>query len=511
MLSIPLQWPILIGLLVIKLTFHLYVNTLYGFHRDEYLFLAQGRHLAWGYWSVPPAIGFKAWLLQQTLGDSVFSVRLVPTIFTIALVAVMMETARTFGAGRYGQFLAGFTALLSPAMLRSGILFQPVALDIFVWGLTTYWVARFLQRPADRWLYLAGVTIGLGLLNKYLPAFLLISLALALGVTSHRNVFLRLAFWVSGLLALLMWSPNLWWQYRNNFPVRQHMADLAATQLVNMQPFDFVKDQFFLNGLGWIVWLPGLIWLLRSKSFRTLGYTFLFTFAIFLLASGKSYYTLGLYPMAIAAGGVWWEKLVMRRPWTGFFPPVLIAGFALIILPVAVPMLPPKLAQQYYQRLIEDYHFTGPFRWENGGIRPMPQDFADMLGWDELGILAGKAYQQALVQGDRPLVYGDSYGHAGAAWYFNRRLGMPEPVSFSDSYVLWLPEKTDANALIYMNDELGKGVATFFGDIQLIGRVRHPLARISGDGVWLCRRPKGDVEIFWQELVIEVRKAKGIH
>lgn len=45
---------ILITFAALKLTFHLLVNTRYGFHRDELATLADARHLDWGYVAYPP-------------------------------------------------------------------------------------------------------------------------------------------------------------------------------------------------------------------------------------------------------------------------------------------------------------------------------------------------------------------------------------------------------------------------------------------------------------------------
>lgn len=71
----PSWHHLLITFLLAKLLLHLYVNNLWSFHRDELLYLALGRHLDWGYASVPPLIGFWAWFGNELLGGSVGAIR----------------------------------------------------------------------------------------------------------------------------------------------------------------------------------------------------------------------------------------------------------------------------------------------------------------------------------------------------------------------------------------------------------------------------------------------------
>ena len=52
----------------------------YGYFRDELYYLACGEHPAWGYVDQPPLIAWVAWLLQHTIGTSVWAIRLLPAL-----------------------------------------------------------------------------------------------------------------------------------------------------------------------------------------------------------------------------------------------------------------------------------------------------------------------------------------------------------------------------------------------------------------------------------------------
>src|SRR5271156_481141 len=65
----------------------------YELHRDEYLHLDQGKHLAWGYLSLPPFTSWISWIILH-LGNSVFWVKFFPALFgalTIVLVWKIIE------------------------------------------------------------------------------------------------------------------------------------------------------------------------------------------------------------------------------------------------------------------------------------------------------------------------------------------------------------------------------------------------------------------------------------
>ena len=61
-----LFWTGLIA--VFTLVVHMVTYNTLGFHRDELLYLALGKHLAAGYWSNPPLIGFISFLSQLLPG-----------------------------------------------------------------------------------------------------------------------------------------------------------------------------------------------------------------------------------------------------------------------------------------------------------------------------------------------------------------------------------------------------------------------------------------------------------
>jgi hypothetical protein len=122
-----------------------------------------------------------------------------------------------------------------------------------------------------------------------------------------------------------------------------------------------------------------------------------------------------------------------------------------------------------------------------------------MLGWEEMTALAAKAYN---LIGDKKsaFTYGENYGEAGAITVIGKKYGLPEAVSFSESFQYWIPRQfsPDIKSLIYINDEPGEDIKTLFRKITLIGRISNPDAREYGTGVYLCEEPAGSFNEFWQ-------------
>lgn len=498
-----------------KVLLHLLTADNLGFHRDEFLYLALGRHLDWGFWSNGPFIGWVSWAAQTFAGDSLTAVRLIPALAGGALVLLAGLMVRELGGGRFAQLVCGTAMLCSLAWLRAFGMLQPVPFDVLFWALLSFFLIKWLKTGDSRWWWAIGAAAGLGFLNKYTLVFWAGGLLLALLPTPQRRAILTRMPWLGAGLAALIALPNLWWQWRYNFPVAGHMRELAESQLSHVEPVNFLLDQLLMQGLGGpLIWLAGLFFLLRDgamRPFRLLGWHYLAVLVIFLALNGKSYYTLGVYPVLFSAGAVWWEKFLQKIPARAGLIAALTV-LAIPLFPTGVPVWPAERLAAYFRWLTYDAGIDAAVRWEDGERHELPQDYADMLGWRELAALTDTALQKT----DDPrncLIYGENYGQAGAIEHLSYRAnGLPPVVSFSDSYRLWAPESLPENihTLIYINDELGEDVAAGFADIRKIGEITHPLARERGTGVWLCQQPKGDFPGFWAQRVREVKALYGL-
>src|SRR5437868_4292080 len=117
---------------------HIATNNRYGFHRDEWQFLSDARHLAWGYVSYPPFTPFVEHIGLSLFGLSLVGLRLFSVIAQAAVVYFSGLMARELGGQRLAQITAALTVALSPLPLFEGTEFQYSSFDFLWWVLIAY-------------------------------------------------------------------------------------------------------------------------------------------------------------------------------------------------------------------------------------------------------------------------------------------------------------------------------------------------------------------------------------
>src|SRR5215469_5481559 len=114
---------IVYGVALVRVLIYLMAAPNYGYFRDEMYYLACGEHPAWGYMDQPPLIGWIAWLLEHTIGVSLYALRLLPMLADVGSILMTAQLARKLGGGRWAMFLAALAVLVAPIYLALSQLF----------------------------------------------------------------------------------------------------------------------------------------------------------------------------------------------------------------------------------------------------------------------------------------------------------------------------------------------------------------------------------------------------
>ncbi len=491
-------------LALVNFAIHVYFSGNLEYHRDELLYFSLGRHPAAGYATVPPMIGWIAWLMQNLFGYSIFAVRFFPALMGGLMVFLVAAIARELGGSGYSRILAAAGIILAIFGLRTFLLFQPVHIDLMFWTLIFYLIIRYINTSRDSYLILIGIVAGASMLNKYLIGILFAILLLIVPFTQYRGIFRNRKLWYGLLAGLAVFLPNLIWQISNGLPVINHFSELERTQLVNVDRGAFLFEQLVMPGVVSILSVAGLIYLFVSKKawkYRFLGIVVISVIITLMLLRGKSYYTQGVFPFLIAAGAVSLEN-ILRKTWSRIIILLLLILLSLPALPIGIPVFKKEGLIEYFKKISTDFGMDFICRFEDNTIHSLPQDYADMLGWEELAGIADKAWRM-VPDKSAAFIYCENYGQAGAITIAGRKYGLPEAISFHESFRYWIPECFDPEitAVVYINDEMGEDVKQVFGKITKIGSIANPDAREFGTTVWLCEEPAGSFNTFWEERV----------
>jgi 4-amino-4-deoxy-L-arabinose transferase-like glycosyltransferase len=485
------------------------IDPIYELHRDEYLHLDLGKHLAWGYLSVPPVTGIISFIIHL-LGNSVFWIKFFPSLFGAAIIVVVWKTVEELNGGWFALILAA-TGTIFSVFIRINTLYQPNSLDYLVWTTLFYIFIKYINTEKNKWLYYAGVVFAIGFLNKYNVVFLLLGLAPALMVTPYRKIFINRHFYLAIVMAFLLISPNLLWQYNNNFPVVHHLKLLAESQLVNVNRLDFLTEQlFFFTGSMIVIFAAFISFFSYEpfKKYRVFFFTFVFTIALFVYLRAKNYYSIGLYPVFLAFGAVYFEKL-LKTGWLRILRIPLILLPAIIFIPLFSIILPVLSPEQILQKkdVFDKFSLT---RWEDGKLHKLPQDFADMLGWKELASLVDSAF---LLVDDKnqTIIHCDNYGQAGAINFYSNQ-PYTEAVTMNADYINWYPlDKFEIVNVIMVKerfdeDETREREKAFFENVTLIGKIKNEYAREVGTRVYLLKGAKLSINKILREEIADRKK-----
>ncbi|WP_307530578.1 glycosyltransferase family 39 protein [Pedobacter sp. W3I1] len=490
------QKAILLTSIIALAQFLLHLGSMnrYGFHQDELLYITLGDHLSWGYRETPPFIALMSVLGERLFGDSMIGMRLIPAFFAGAIVHLTGLMVIRLKGRYFAVLVACCTVAFSSAFLATGALFIPQVFDEFFWLLCCYLVVCYLQDPRDHLLYLLGLVIGVGILVKYTISIYVAGMVIGLFLNRESRRLLNVkSFFVPFLIAVLIIFPHLVWQFENGFPAFLHLDELKKNQLVYIGRFDFVLQQLLSNGTGLFVWLAGLYYIFTADKLKRYIFFvsgFMFVMLVLLLFRGKPYYAFGAFPPLFALGGIFFENFLRK-----YGKAVKIAFTGVLLVPnlllslVVLPYLPIEKTSKVFEWTYSHFGLDFPLRWEDQKVHMVNQNYADMIGWEELAIKTSAFYGKLSPSQQRQtVILAEGYGAAAAFTYYSRKYPLPKVVSLSSSFAMWAPDRITAKNLIFFSSEpaplLPAHVYTRFASIE------NPYSRVYGRGIYLITNVK---------------------
>ncbi|MBO0730611.1 MAG: glycosyltransferase family 39 protein, partial [Acidimicrobiaceae bacterium] len=384
------------------------------------------------------------------------------------------------GGGARAQALSAGAAATSPLFLAGFHLLSTAAFDMFFWAAISFVVLRFLRTGDDRLLVVLGGLAGLALMNKLNVAFFLVALTIGLLLGGRPDVLRNQRFWTGAQVALVIWAPNIIWNAQHHWASISMMHQLHAENSGLGASLGFLPSQLFVVGpLLAVLWVAGLVWLLRSRLGRPFGIAYIALAAWYVVTGGKSYYLAGMYFVLLAAGSVWAEARLRsaRR----------VAAVMLIGLIAALPLALPVLPESALARS----------SWE-GNVN---KDLSATVGWPTfVGQVAQVAATLPPDQRAHLVVFTGDYGAAGAVDLYGPRYGLPHAVSGHNNYWWWGPPKASIGTTTIAVNLPRRYLLTIFSQVTPAGTVATPgnvWTEERGDPIWICRQQKLSWQAAW--------------
>lgn len=494
---------IIIAAAAFKLAMHVTtaIITPYEVHRDEFLYLAMGEHLRlWGM-DFPPAVAILAQLMRHTVGVGLAALRIVPALFSTALVILSALTARELGGGRYAQGLAALTVIASAAFMRSGALFQPVVLDQLSWTVALFALLLLARTGDPRWWLLVGLAGGFGLLTKFSIGIIGVAILAALILLPERRWLATRWPWIAAAIALVIGLPSIVGQIRTGWPAILYARELGQEQLAHVTVGGFFTSQVAMLGPAIFLAVAGLWELMRHARFRLVALSCIGALVILLVMHGKGYYLLPVYPVLLGAGAAWAERVSdylahsRGRAIVRVTIALVIAAYGVFSLPFGLPVLAPERMARY-----ATLGPGGMVTSNTGQPLELPQDYADMLAWRERVLAMARVYDSLPPDvRTKTVIATENYGEAGAIDYYGPALGLPHALCTCGSYWFFGPgDRPGDVALTYGVEE--SDLRKVYGQVQLVGRVDFPwsVPEERNAPIFLATEPVMTLRQLWE-------------
>jgi hypothetical protein len=268
---------------------------------------------------------------------------------------------------------------------------------------------------------------------------------------------------------------------------------------------EFLGQQILLlHPLLLPVWLIGLASLLAGnlRRMRILGWTYLALLFLMIILKAKNYYLAPIYPMLFAAGSVAIENWLTRRAFSRerLWPKAAIASYvgimAVIAIPATVPILSP-VNLLAYQRFLG----ISPPKTEVRHDGPLPQNFGDQFGWEQLVKKVADIYWALPSEEHKgTAIFASNYGEAGAINHFGPSYGLPQAICAHQTYYFWGPPDFDGDTFIWLQWER-EWLEPLFESVEQVGEHFNYWGMTEENRpIYLCRGLQIPLRQLWPQL-----------
>jgi tetratricopeptide (TPR) repeat protein len=493
-------------LFIFKILFHL-LNPEYGYHRDEFFYIAISDQFSFENLDVLPLTPLVLKIFTTLFGYSIKSLHFASGLMGAITILIGCLITKELGGKRYAIFLTG-TLMMFSGFLICGTIYTYDSLDVLLSVLSIYLLVRLIKKDEPKWWILLGITLGLGLFNKLSILFLGLSIFVCLWLVPQRKFYKSIWIWLAGLIALTFLTPWIIWQINQDWYYLGLAADYSGGLAYVPSFLEYIWGQILPNNIFTLpVWIGGLGFLLFStkwKPYRLFGFMYVFLFFLYFIIGAKFYFLIPMYSILLVVGSIKIEEILENQTWRNMtrkiVQTILPISYFLLSLPF-LPMIMPILPVEYLVHYTSALGVTGGVRQENKELNQLPQHFADRFGWEEMVDQTAGIYDSLRTTiKDEIGIFTENWGQAGAIHLFGKKYDLPEPISFHGWYYYETLRKHEAldNYIVIGRPYLA--LSSLFNDVTLCGIYTHPycMPYENNKPIYFCTNPKFDLNAYLQ-------------
>ena len=290
---------------------------------DEGYYWFYSRSLEWGYAEHPPLIAVMV-RIGYALFPNELGVRLVNVILNaLAVLLVFKLVPRREPKTDAHIYLM---VLSLPLLNYLAFLIFPDGPLLFFLVCFLIGYRRFLAKEDLPAVLLMGFSTALMLYSKYLGI-----LVVGFTVLSNLRLLRSPKFWLSMLLALVLFLPHLAWQYTHQFPTFEYQLEGRAAPISISHLYEYISQQLLAIGPG-LIFIP-FVYRTQDRFERALQMICIGTFGFFLFTALTMFVhfhwtAITLFPLLLLASRYYEEE--KRKRLFQFL--VLPLGLAVVLL-----------------------------------------------------------------------------------------------------------------------------------------------------------------------------------
>jgi|GEM_PF-1853993 len=333
---------------------------------DESYYWAWSRHLGLSYYDGPPLTSYLIRLSTLFFGQTVFAVKWVSILCTTLTCLVVIRLATRMFDLSLAAYLV-ITLVLTPFIQIYFIFTSLTPALLLFWSIAIYCFYRASAENSNGYRILTGMALGFALLAKYTAILLPVAfLIYCLLDRTKRNEFKNIYWYISAIIAILIFSPVLIWNaqhhwlsfvYQSHHGIGDHFsfANLGAffgAQILMANPIFFFSLLFFIIRHAKKIW--------QDSNLLLLAVTFVFPF-LFFFYNGLFKTTLPQWavPSYISALILFTVFIFRGRHYILFSINTLfnLLMFTILFFPSAIPHIPGRIvsntASSGYRALVQ--------------------------------------------------------------------------------------------------------------------------------------------------------------